>query len=97
AAVVGTADQPALEEPQREEAPEQPLRLLGVERRPGLLVLDELDRMEEAGAADVADDRQVQQLLERGTERRLVLEDALDHPLAAHDLDVLECDRTHDG
>ena len=36
----------------------------------GLLVLDQLDRLEVAGAADVADDREVAQRLEHRAERR---------------------------
>ena len=97
AAVVGATDEAALEQARGEEAAQQPLALVVRERLARLLVLHELDRVEEAGTADVADDRQVEQLLERRAERRLVLEDALDDPLALHDLDVLERDRAHDG
>ena len=69
AAVVGPADQAFLEERRREEAAQQRLALLVVERLARLLVLHELERVEEARAADVADDRQVEQLLERRAER----------------------------
>ena len=73
AAVVGAADQPALAERPGQEPAQQRLRLLVAERLARLLVLDELERVEVAGAAQVADDRQVEQLLERAAERRLVL------------------------
>src|SRR5215210_9545901 len=59
AAVVRAADQPVLEELARHEAPEQLLALLVGEALLRLLVLDELERMEVAGAADVAHDREV--------------------------------------
>jgi hypothetical protein len=64
AAVVGAADQPA-----RYSSPERKPRSSCsdsscVERLLGVLVLDQLDRLEVAGAAHVADDRQVAQALE---------------------------------
>ena len=48
-----------------EEAAQERLALLVGERLARLLVLHELERVEEAGPAHVADDRQVEQLLER--------------------------------
>src|SRR6185312_16006318 len=51
AAVVRTADQPVLEELARHEPAEQLLALLVGEALLGLLVLDELERLEVAGAA----------------------------------------------
>ena len=53
-----------------QEAAQQPFGLVGVERLPRRLVLDQLDPVEVAGPADVADDRQVEQLLQRRAERR---------------------------
>src|SRR6185369_1991814 len=95
AAVVLAADEPGLEEPRREEAAQERLALVVVERRPRLLVLYELDGVEEAGATDVADDRQLEQRLELRTERVLRVAHVLDDSLALHDLDVLERDRAH--
>ena len=69
-AVVGPADQSGVEEGPGEEAAQQPLGLVVVEGLPGVLVLDQLDAVEEAGAADVADDGQVPQGLERRPGRR---------------------------
>src|SRR6185312_6420535 len=54
AAVVGAADQPALVQARRQEAAQQPVALLLGEGLLGLLVLHELERVEEAGAAQVA-------------------------------------------
>src|SRR5918995_3932596 len=59
AAVVGAADQPALEEGGRKEAAQQRLAFVVGEALPCFLVLDELDCVEEAGPADVAHDRQL--------------------------------------
>ena len=64
AAVVGAADQPAAEQLAAEVAAQQRLGLLAVEALLGVAVLDELDRVEVAGAAHVADDRDVAQRLE---------------------------------
>src|SRR5215204_6818579 len=82
AAVVGAADEPALEEGGREEAAQQRLAFVVVEALPRLLVLDELDCVEEAGPADVAHDRQLEQRLERRSEGALVAEHVLQDPLA---------------
>ena len=73
AAVVGAAVQPGLEQRLGQEPAQQPLALLVVERLLGGLVLDQLDAEEEALAAHVADDRQVEQLLQRRPERRGLL------------------------
>ena len=70
AAVVGAAVQPGLPQRGGQEAAQQPLGLLVVEGLLGGLVLDQLDAVEEALAADVADDRQVVELLQRRPERR---------------------------
>src|SRR5262245_13431311 len=59
AAVVGAADQAVLEELARHEAAEELLALLVGEALLGVLVLDELERVEVARAANVADDRQI--------------------------------------
>src|SRR5882724_10978389 len=61
AAIVGAADQPLLEETRREEAAQERLRLCIGERLPRRLVLHELDRPQVAGAAQVADDVEVEQ------------------------------------
>ena len=63
AAVVGAGDQARLQQPPGQEAAQQALALAGVERRSAASSRDELDRPEEAAAADVADDRQRAQLL----------------------------------
>ena len=97
AAVVGPADQTALEQARRQEPAQERLGLVVRERLARLLVLDELERVEEAGAAQVADDREVEQLRERRAELLLVLAHVLDDPLPPHDLDVLERDRALDG
>ena len=64
AAVVGAADQPALVELAGEEAAQQLLGLLVVEAFFRLLVFDQLDRVEVAGAAHVADDVVTPQILQ---------------------------------
>ena len=73
AAVVGAAVEAGVEQRLGQEAAQQPLALLVVEGLLGGLVLDQLDAVEVAVAADVADDRQVVQLLERRPERGLVV------------------------
>jgi hypothetical protein len=97
ASVVLAADQAPLEEPGREEAPEQRLALLVAERLASVFVLHELYSVEESCPADVANDRQVEELAERVAEGILLLVHVLDDPLPLHDLDVLEGDRRHDG
>src|SRR6185295_6780953 len=64
AAIVGPADQAAAEELAGDEAAQQPLRLLVGEPLLGLLILDQLDRLEVAVAADIADDWDVAQRVE---------------------------------
>src|SRR6266550_4908059 len=64
AAVVGTADEPPLEQPRREEAAQERLAFLVAKRLARLLVLHELHRIEEARPTHVPDDRQVEELLE---------------------------------
>ncbi len=66
AAVVGAAVEAGVEERLGQEAAQQPLGLGVVERLAGRLVLDELDAVEVAGAPDVTDEREVEQLVERG-------------------------------
>src|SRR5204862_6060166 len=66
AAVVGAADQAALEQLRREEAAQQPLRLLVREGLARLLVLHELEGVEAARAAEVARDRKLEELLQGG-------------------------------
>ena len=78
AAVVGTADEARLEEARREEVAEQGLALLLGERLARLLVLDELERVEEACPAQVTDDRELEQLRERRAEGVLLGGDVLD-------------------
>src|SRR4051794_10700790 len=63
AAVVGAADEAAAEELPREEAAQEGLGLLVREVLLGLLVLDQLDRVEVAGPPHVADDRDLAQRL----------------------------------
>src|ERR1700683_3678939 len=72
AAGVGAPDEAGVEQRVRQEAARQPLRLVVVERLLGVLVLDELDAVEVAGAPDVADDRQVGELVQGRAEAGLV-------------------------
>ena len=62
-----------------------------------VLVLDELDRIEEARPPDVAHDRQVEQLRQRLPERVLRFGDVLHDAIALHDLDVLQRHRRLHG
>src|SRR6266511_3266983 len=96
AAVVRAADEAPLEEPRGEEVPQERLALLVRKGLARLLVLDELERVEEPRPAQIADDRQVEQLRQRRAEGVLLLGDVLDNPLPLHDLDVLERDGRHD-
>src|ERR1700761_1336943 len=68
AAVVGAADESRVEQCVRQEPAQQPLGLVVVEGLLGGLVLDQFDAVEVAGAADVAHDRQVEELVERRAE-----------------------------
>src|SRR5437764_1461265 len=74
ATVVGAAVEAVVVEGLGEEAVEDALGLLLVEGLLGGLVLHEFDAVEEAVAADVADDRQVVQLLQGAEEGALVVE-----------------------
>src|SRR4051812_17759048 len=78
AAVVGAADQAAAEQLARQEAAQKPLGLLVGERRLRVAVLDELDGLEVAGAAHVADDGDVAQRLEHRAEGGLVGADVVE-------------------
>ena len=93
AAVVGAADQAAAVELAGEEAAQQLLGLLVVEALLRLLVLDQLDRVEVAGAAHVADDRQVVQALEHLAELALLGEHVAAEVLALEDVEVGHRDR----
>src|SRR5829696_7637819 len=88
AAVVGPADQPAAIQLRREEAAQQPLRLLAAERLLRVAVPDQLDAGEVAGPAHVADDRDVAQRLQHPLEGGLVLLHVGEQPLALEDVDV---------
>ena len=88
--------------PRRNSSPErklaqQPLGLVVVEGLLRALVLDELDRVEVARAAHVADDRDVAQRVEHRAERRLVVADVLDDALVLHHVDVRQRDRAAIG
>ena len=56
-----SADQATIVPPGREEVAEEPLALLAAERLSRLLVLDELERIEEADSAQVAGDGEVEE------------------------------------
>src|SRR3954451_18179515 len=88
AAVVGATVQAGLEDRGRQETAQQPLGFFVVERLLGGLVLDEFDAVEETLAADVADNRQVVQLLKGGTERGRRLLDMVVDALALEDVEV---------
>jgi hypothetical protein len=55
------------------------------------------ESVEEARAAQIAGDQQLEQLRQRGSKPLLVLADMLDDPFPLHDLDVLQRDRCHQG
>src|SRR5207302_7549506 len=96
AAVVGAADQAAPVELAGEEPAQKLLRFGGVEGFLGVLVLDELDRHEVTGAANVAHDREIAQALEHRAQGTFVLEHPLAKALALDDVDVGERDRARD-
>src|SRR5438445_1271889 len=91
APVVGAADQPPFEQGRREKAAKQGLALLVVEGLACLLVFHELDGVEEACSTNVADDREVEKLLERLAERVLRLCNVLDDAVTPHDTHGLPC------
>src|SRR5258705_5115026 len=97
ATVVGAAVQAGLEDRRREEAAQQPLALLVVERLLGGLVLDEFDAVEVPIAADIADDRQVVELLQGGAECGRVLLDVVVETLALEDVEVGQRHCRRDG
>src|SRR4051794_11174966 len=98
AAVVRAADQPVLEELARHEAAEQLLALLVGEALLRLLVLDQLERLEVARPAHVADDREVLlQLVEHPAELALLGEDVAAQILALEHVQVRERDGGRDG
>ena len=68
------------------------LRLLVVEALLGLLVLHQLDGVEETGAAHVAHDRQVAQVLEHGAELRLLAQHVTAEVLALEYVEVRQRD-----
>src|SRR5947209_3520709 len=95
-AVVSAADQAApIELPGQEPAQER-LGLLVVERLLGVLVLDQLDRLEVARTAHIADDREVTQRIEHRPERRLVGAHVLQDPLVLERVDRRHRDRRAD-
>src|SRR6476469_454826 len=88
ATVVGAAVDAGVEQGLGQVAAQQPLGLLVVERLARVLVLDELDAVEVPGTADVADDRQVEQLLQGRPEVRGVVLDVVVEALALEDVEV---------
>src|SRR5205807_995832 len=84
-------------ERRREKTTQQRLRLVIGERLARRLVLDELERPEVAGAAEVADDVQLEERRELGAEALLRVGYMLDDALPFHDLEVLQRHRAADG
>src|SRR5205807_627309 len=97
AAVVGAADQATAVELAGEEAAQERLRLLRVERLLRVAVLDELDRLEVASPAHVADDGELAQPLEHRAELALLGAHVPAQVLALEELDVCERDRGGHG
>ena len=93
AAVVGTAVQPGLEQRLGQEPAQQVVGLGRAERGLGLLVLHQLDAVEEPVATHVADDRKVEQLLQRAAEGGLVGAHVVVDVLVLEDVEVGQCDR----
>src|SRR4051812_48418739 len=96
-AVVGAADQPAAEQLAGEGSAEQPLGLLVGEALLGLLIPDELDRVEEAVAANVADDRDVAQAVKHRSELTLLSQDVSVDVLALEHVEVRHRDGRRNG
>ena len=88
ATVVRAAVEPGLVQRLGEKAAQEALGLIRVERLAGGFVLDEFDPVELAGPADVADDREVQQLLQRRAERSGVGLHMIVESLALEDVEV---------
>ena len=89
-AVVGAALQTGLEQCCRQESAQQTLTLGVVEGLPGLLVFDEFDSVEVPGPANVADDGEVIEFVQRGVECSLVVAHVLVETLAFKDVEVCE-------
>src|SRR4051794_15321817 len=97
AAIVRPADQAPPEELPGEIAPEEPFRLLVGEALLGLLVLDQLDGVEEPGAAHVPDDGDVAKPVEHGPELALLAQHVAADVLALEDVEVGQRDGRRDG
>src|SRR5450755_5037162 len=95
--VVGPADEAGVEQGPGEVAPQQPLGLLVVKGESGLLVLDQLDPVEEAGAAHVADDGQVVEGLQAAAERTFGVPDVLKNVLTLEHVEVGQGDGATHG
>jgi hypothetical protein len=93
----GAAVQAGVEQGGGQESAQQPLGLVVVERLLRRLVLDQLDAEEVTVAADVSDDQQIEELLQRGAEERGVLADVLQEPLLLEDVEILRGDRGRHG
>src|SRR5690348_14755762 len=91
-AVVSAADETGLIQSRRHEAAQQPLALLVCERLPGRLVAHELDAEEVAIAADLTDDRQLAQPLERRPERWFVATHVSEQVFALEEVEVRNAD-----
>ena len=83
---------PRLEHLARQVPAEQGLGLLVAERLLGLLVLDELDRVEVTEATNVTDDREVPQRLEHPEERALMFTYVAEDVLVLKDIEVRQRD-----
>ena len=93
AAVVSAAVEAGLEQRAGDVAPQHPFAIGGVEGLLGRLVLDQLDGVEVAVPADIADDRQVVEPFQRLAERVLVAEHVSEQVLPLEDVEVGEGDR----
>src|SRR5450631_2540765 len=87
-AVVGPAVQAGLEQRLGQEPAQQTLALVVVEGLAGGLVLDQLDPVEVALTADIADQWQVEQLVQGGPEPGRVVLDMLVETLPLEDVQV---------
>ena len=84
---------PGLVEAGEQEAAQEVLALLGGEASVGRGVRHHLERLEVAGAAHVADDREVAQRLEPVAEAGFVGDDVVEHAFAVEHVEVGERDR----